>query len=105
MKQLILRVQRILLAAIVATTQLEAGPPDPDYHLYIEGGVGVSGDSLEVGVFLDFPLGVRVAGMSWGVCASPGDDSLAVVPCGGGLPNGCASGGFIRAGAAVLPMV
>ncbi len=83
-------------------TSLAQAQPDPNYTLSLSSATGLPGESVAIRVFLDFPQGLGVSGIAFGVCASPGDASLVDNPCMGGCcPIDCVTNGIMEMGAAL----
>ncbi len=94
-----MRVLAVLLASGSLLTFEAQAQPDPIYTLSMSSATGLPGESVEISVFLDIPRGLEVAGVSFSVCASPGDGSLVSIPC--LLANDCIDNGFMEMGAAL----
>ena len=59
---------------------------------------------MSISVHLDFPNGEPVAGITFSVCASPGDGSLVDVPCKNKLFPQCIEEGIVVPGAALAAL-
>lgn len=86
----------LLCALPVLCTPVNAQTPDPDYHLYLTSAVAEPGETVAVGVILDFPNGLIVVAGSWGICATPTD--AVELPCTTGPTNDCVANGAVVQG-------
>ena len=79
----------------------EGRAQNPNYSLSLNQAEELSGASVEISVFLDFPNGGFIHEISLGVCASPGHGSPVDSSCmeGPPFPTHCLANGIVVPGA------